>query len=115
MEPGLVGRKKEMNAKERLIETFETIAHGRLEIMSNGNSEVVDLISAQILVEPRIHSLRQQVEEICNEHGITDTRIESLRAAEAVTGYLIGILCGLDLAGRPEIVSRFAELYATEV
>lgn len=103
-----------MNAIERIIECFEAIAHGRLQILNNGDSDAVDLISAQILVEPRIHSLRQQVAEIYNEYSITDPRLESLRAAESVSSYIVGVLSGLDLAGRPEVVSRFAKLYVVE-
>ena len=103
-----------MNTKERIIECFEVIAYGRLQISGNGEAGAVDLVAAQILLEPRIHGLRQQVADIYRQHGITDPRVESLSAAEGVTAYIIGVLSGLDLAGRPEIVSRFAELYAIE-
>ena len=115
MEPGLVGRKKEMNAKERIIECFETIAHGNMpQLMTSDDPAVLDLMAAQILIEPRIHALRRQVAEIYEKHGITDPCVDALNAAEGATAYIVGLLCGIDLAGRPDIVGRFAELYARE-
>ena len=110
---GLQGGMQAMT-KERIIECFEVIAHGRLQISGNGEAGAVDLVAAQIVVEPRIHGLRQDVAAILKQHGVRDPRIESLSAAEGVTAYIVGVLYGLDLAGRPEIVSRFAELYKLE-
>ena len=50
-----------MNAKERIIECFEMIAHGRLQIIGSGEPGAMDLTAAQILIEPRIHALWQEV------------------------------------------------------
>jgi hypothetical protein len=105
-----------MDVTTRVIEVFEIIAHQQLDLTARPGMEpgAICLQSAQLLLEPRLHALIQQVDEIHKQHGITDSRIESQRAAEAVTAYVIGILSGLDLAGRPDIVGKFATLYAAQ-
>jgi hypothetical protein len=105
-----------MDARTRVIEVFEIIAHQQLDWTARPDMEAgaICLQSIQLLVEPRLLELREQVDQIYKEHCIFDRSIESLRAAEAVTAYVIGILSGLDLAGRPDIVAKFATLYAVE-
>lgn len=103
-----------MNTEGRVIHVFELIAHRKIEIaLSPGNDEAaISLVKAQLILEPRLQRLEVEVGSIHKRHGISDSRINALRNAESVTSFVIGILAGLDLAGRPDIVGTFAKLYA---
>ena len=104
-----------MDTEQNVIEVFELIAHRQIRLKTGPwNYDSVDLADAQLLLEPRLHILGLEVEELYKQHGIDRSVLVSLRAAEAITGFIIGVLCGLDLAGRPDIVGRFAHLYARE-
>ena len=96
-----------MNSREKIIQVFETIAHGQLGLSPDAP---IDLQSAQLLLEPRLQWLREELRE-CFSH---DRHLENLIAAESVTAYTVGVLSGLDLAGRPDIVGKFADAYAAE-
>lgn len=99
-----------MITEKNVIDVFTRIAHGKLNI--GDGTGVIDLASAQLILEPRLKNLEAEVGTLHARHGIEDGRIGSLRAAESVTALVVGVLAGLDLAGRPDIVGKFAKLYA---
>lgn len=103
-----------MDRTDNVIRTFELVAHRRIQLGTGSTDDAIDLASAQLLLEPRLHGLEKQVTEILKQRGVVDTRVASLRAAESVTAFTVGILAGLDLAGRPDIVGKFAALYAVQ-
>ena len=103
-----------MDSTKHIIKVFEVIAHRRIQLGTGSTDDAIDLASAQLLLEPRLHGLEKQVTALLKQRGVVDTRVASLRQAESVTAFTVGILAGLDLAGRPDIVSKFAKLYAAE-
>ena len=103
-----------MDSTKHIIKVFEVISHRRLQLGTGSTDDAIDLASAQLLLEPRLHGLEKQVSAVLKQCGVVDTRVASLRAAESVTSFVVGILAGLDLAGRPDIVGKFAKLYASE-
>src|SRR5438128_9001668 len=70
------------------------------------------LAKVQLILEPRLKGLEEQVTSLHKQHGIADERINALRNAESVSAFVVGILSGLDLAQRPDIVEKFAKMYA---
>jgi hypothetical protein len=105
-----------MDAEKRIIEVFELIAHngveGVLGFRHRGSPLSFALEDAQRILEPRLKELTAQVNSLCKRRGIDDALINNLVDAEAVLAYVIGILAGLDLAKRPDIVAKFAKMYA---
>jgi len=103
-----------MNIEKRVIELFEMIAHGNIQIALDPSNEGagISLAKAQMIIEPRLTDLEAEVGGVHRQHGIDDSRINALRNAESVSAYVVGILSGLDLAQRPDIVGKFARMYA---
>ena len=105
-----------MNTEKRVIEIFEMIAHGNIQIALDPSNDGagISLAKAQLIIEPRLTDLEAEVGGVHRQHGIDDSRINALRSAESVSAYVVGILSGLDLAQRPDIVGKFARLYAQQ-
>jgi len=100
--------------KERVVKVFEAIAHRGIEtaltFVHEGDT-AFSLPVAQLLIEPRLQGLEAQVYKMVKAHDLDDALINTLRSAEAVSAFVVGILAGLDLAKRPDIVKKFAAMY----
>ena len=74
-----------VDTEQTVIEVFELIAHRPIQLKSGPwNYDTVDIADAQLLLEPRLHVLGKEVEELHKQHGIDRSVLISLRAAEAI-------------------------------
>jgi len=103
-----------MDPKERVVKVFEAIAHRGIEtamtFVHEGNT-AFSLPEAQLIIEPRLKGLEAQLYKVIKAHDLDDGLINTVRSAEAVSAFVVGILAGLDLAKRPDIVKKFAAMY----
>jgi hypothetical protein len=104
-----------MDAEKRIIAVFEMIANNGIEAVldfRHNNPQSFALEDAQKVLEPRLTQLSAQVQNLCRKHNLDDDLFNTLADAEACSGFVIGIIAGLDLAKRPDIVAKFAKMYA---
>jgi hypothetical protein len=63
-------------------------------------------------LNPSIKELDLALYRVIKKHGLSDSLFNHARNAESTTCYAIGIIAGLHLAGRVDLVPKFAQLYA---
>lgn len=103
-----------MHYEKRVIEVFEHLAHRRIALTLGTKTAPVSLATGCLLLEPRLYNLEKQVNAVHESRCIADV-CGPLRGVEAITAFAVGVLAGLDLAGRPDLVSKFGVLYEEQV
>jgi hypothetical protein len=61
---------------------------------------------------PSITVLNDHLGRVLQKHDISGDLISRIRAVECTSAHVIGILAGLHLAGRTDLVPKLAHLYA---
>ena len=100
--------KRIMQVSEMLSENFMEAA---LDFRHN-TAQTSSLSEAQDILDPTLEHMSDCLAVVINKHGLNDALINDIRRAESVTAYTIGIVAGLHLAGRTDLLSRFANAYA---
>jgi hypothetical protein len=103
-----------MHHEKRVIEVFEHLAHRRIALTVGTKAAPLSIATCQLLLEPRLYNLEKQVNAVHESRGIADG-CGPLRTIETITGFAVGVLAGLDLAGRVDLVSKFAVVYQEQV
>jgi hypothetical protein len=63
-------------------------------------------------IEPALGILSKHIQDVCQANKISKDLIEDTRRKEAQAGYKIGVITGLYLAGRVDLLPKVAAIYA---
>jgi len=51
-----------------------------------------------------VYDIENLAEEACRKHGVNGALIDTLRLVESATAYYVGIIAGLHLGGRTNLI-----------
>jgi len=66
---------------------------------------------AQEILAPDLENLHAHLRDVCQANKLKLDLFHAIEARERQTSYAIGMIAGLHLAGRVDLVSRFASIY----
>jgi hypothetical protein len=108
-----------MDSKEqRILKVSEMISERIMDsirdfsLETDGSVTNKALAWAMYILAPEIQDkLEPAMDRVIKKNGLDDTLISHVKVVQMETGYTIGIIAGLHLAGRPDLVAKFAKLY----
>jgi hypothetical protein len=101
--------KRIMQVSEMLSEHF---MEGALGFQHSTAPDSSSLWDAQELLTPDILRVRDCIGRMCTKHKLGDRLIDDALMQSSTTSYAIGIIAGLQVAGRSDLIPKFARAYA---
>jgi hypothetical protein len=106
-----------MKLKNRILKVSEMITASAMENTlqfrhdrHQRQDSILECI--QVLAPDLKDELYPALDRVMEEHNLSDALINTIKADVSRASYAIGIIAGLHLAGRHDLVQKFAEVYA---
>ena len=101
--------------EKRILRVSEMIADNLLEAMldfRHCTQQTNGLWDAMEVLDPDIKRLDDLQREILRNRNLSESLLNSLTVDQANAAYAVGILAGLHIAGRADLVLNFSAIYA---
>jgi len=102
-------------SEKRILRVSEMIADNLLEAMldfRHCTQQTNGLWDAMEVLDPDIKRLDDLQREILRNRNLSESLLNSLTVDQANAAYAVGILAGLHIAGRADLVLNFSAIYA---
>ncbi len=100
--------------EKRIMQVSQMIAENLIECaldFRHNTPQTHSLWDAVETLAPSLEDLDRDLERVIRKHGLNDTLLNRIRVQESTTAYTIGIIAGMHLAGRTDLIPKVADLY----
>lgn len=106
-----------MKLKNRILKVSEMITASAMENTLHFRHDLHQRKDSiwecmQVLAPALEDELHPALDRIVEEHNLSDSLIIRIEAVVSRASYAIGVIAGLQFAGRHDLVRKFAEVYA---
>ena len=101
--------------EKRVLKVSEMIAANLMEAMldfRHNTTQSNSLWDALEILAPSLKELDAAQLRVITKHELSDSLFTAARMTESTTCYAIGIIAGMHLAGRVDLIPKFASRYA---
>jgi hypothetical protein len=106
---------KNSELEKRIIKVSELIANNILESafdFQRNTTQTKFLVDAIEILTPTVTALEEKLDRMDRKRDLADALINDIHDMETTGAYVTGIIMGLHLAGRSDLVPKIADIYA---
>jgi hypothetical protein len=105
---------KNSELEKRIMKVSELIANNILESafdFQRNTTQTKCLVDAIEILTPTVTALEEKLDRLDRKRDLADALINEIHDMETTGAYVTGIIMGLHLAGRTNLVPKIADIY----